>query len=70
MAEWALSSSNRPIGISSYTTKIIETLPKKFKGKLPSIEEIETELKKTDAITKPIKVVKKKATKKKSVKSE
>ena len=35
-----------PIGVSSYTTQIVESLPKEFKGKLPTIEEIEEELKK------------------------
>lgn len=70
MAEWALSSSNRPIGISSYTTKLIETLPKELKGKLPTIEEIETELKKTNALIKPTKVIKKKTTKKRTVKNK
>lgn len=46
VAEYALSTSNRPIGISNYTTKLVESLPKKFKGKLPTIEEIEDELRK------------------------
>lgn len=47
IAEYALRTSKQPIGISSYTTKLVETLPKEFKGKLPTIKEIETELSKT-----------------------
>jgi predicted nuclease of restriction endonuclease-like (RecB) superfamily len=70
VAEYALSASNRPIGISNYTTKLVESLPKKFKGKLPTIEEIEDELRKqTAAIETGKKAVKetsrKKITKKK-----
>lgn len=41
-----------PIGISSYTTKLVETLPKKFKGKLPTVEEIEAELGKSEVFEK------------------
>jgi predicted nuclease of restriction endonuclease-like (RecB) superfamily len=47
VAEYALRDINKPIGISSYTTKIVESLPKELKGKLPSIAEIEAELEKT-----------------------
>jgi len=47
IAEYALRTSKQPIGISSYTTKLVETLPKEFKGKLPTIKEIETELSKS-----------------------
>jgi len=48
VAEYALRDINKPIGIASYTTKLVESLPKEFKGKLPSIEEIEAELEKTE----------------------
>jgi predicted nuclease of restriction endonuclease-like (RecB) superfamily len=48
VAEYALSTSKQPIGISSYTTKLVETLPKEFKGKLPTIKEIEAELSKSE----------------------
>lgn len=44
VAEYALRDINKPIGVSSYTTKLVESLPKKFKGKLPTIAEIEAEL--------------------------
>lgn len=49
-AEYALRDINKPIGISSYTTKLVESLPKELKGKLPSIEEIEAELGKVEVI--------------------
>jgi len=44
VAEYALRDIKKPIGISSYTTKLVESLPKKFKEQLPSIKEIEAEL--------------------------
>ena len=64
LAEYALSTSKQPVGISSYTTKLVETLPKEFKGKLPTIKEIETELSKT-AISEKIKKCQKKKAKNK-----
>ena len=42
--EYALNNLKSPIGVSSYTTKFIEKLPKELKGKLPTIQEIEDEL--------------------------
>ena len=44
VAEYALRDLNKPIGIASYTVKLVESLPKSFKGKLPSIAELEEEL--------------------------
>jgi predicted nuclease of restriction endonuclease-like (RecB) superfamily len=52
VAEYALRDVNKPIGVSSYTTKLVESLPKEFKGKLPTIEEIEAELEKSASNTK------------------
>lgn len=52
VAEYALRNIYNPIGISSYTTKLIKSLPKKFKGKLPSIADIEAELIKNKALLK------------------
>jgi predicted nuclease of restriction endonuclease-like (RecB) superfamily len=40
-AEYALRDINKPIGISEYETKILESLPNDLKGSLPTIEEIE-----------------------------
>lgn len=55
MAEYALRDVNKPIGVSSYyTAKITESLPKEFKGKLPTIEEIEAELEKSEEFLKEI----------------
>jgi len=42
-AEYALRDLNKPMGISEY--QLTESIPDKIKGKLPSIEELENELK-------------------------
>jgi hypothetical protein len=52
IAEYALRDINKPIGISSYTTKLVESLLKELKGKLPTVREIEAELGKSKAISK------------------
>ena len=44
--EYALSETKKSIGVATYKTRLIESLPKDFKGKLPSVEQIEAELKK------------------------
>jgi predicted nuclease of restriction endonuclease-like (RecB) superfamily len=44
VAEYALRDVNKPIGISQYEAKIIESLPDELKRSLPSIEQIEQEL--------------------------
>jgi len=44
IVEYALNDSKKPIGVSAF--KITESLPKHLKGELPSIEDIEEELKK------------------------
>jgi hypothetical protein len=44
VVEYALRDINKPIGISQYEAKIIESLPEELKGSLPSIEQIEQEL--------------------------
>jgi predicted nuclease of restriction endonuclease-like (RecB) superfamily len=43
LAQYSLESSSQPIGISEY--QLSKLLPANFKSSLPSIEEIETELK-------------------------
>jgi predicted nuclease of restriction endonuclease-like (RecB) superfamily len=43
LAQYALESSNQPIGISEY--ELTKLYPTNFKGTLPSIEDIENELK-------------------------
>jgi hypothetical protein len=47
IVEYALRDTRKPIGVSGY--KLIESLPKKLQGKLPSIQELETELSKDKA---------------------
>jgi len=44
--QYALESSSQPIGVSEY--KLSKLLPKNYKSNLPSIKEIEKELKKMD----------------------
>lgn len=43
IAEYALKDINKPIGVSEY--RITESIPANLKGKLPTIEELEKELK-------------------------
>ena len=43
VVEYALRENNKPIGIASYETKILESLPENLKGSLPTAEEIEAE---------------------------
>jgi predicted nuclease of restriction endonuclease-like (RecB) superfamily len=44
LAEYALRDVKKPIGVAEWKTKITRALPKKLKGNLPTIEEIEAEL--------------------------
>jgi len=43
IVEYALRDTRKPIGVSGY--KLTETLPRKLKSELPSVEELETSLK-------------------------
>jgi predicted nuclease of restriction endonuclease-like (RecB) superfamily len=61
--EYALRRCSSPIGVSSYETKIIKSLPKNLQSQLPTVEEIEAEL---STIETPVKTILKKLTKKKS----
>lgn len=45
IVEYALRDLKRPIGVARWETKIVRALPKRFAGILPSIEQIEEELK-------------------------
>ena len=45
-AQYALESSSQPLGISSY--ELSKLVPEKFKGSMPTIEEIETQLMDSD----------------------
>lgn len=43
VVEYALRDNYKPIGVSSFETKIMESLPENLKGSLPTIEELEAE---------------------------
>lgn len=44
IAEYALRDMSKPIGVSQWETKLVQSLPKHLRGTLPTIEEIEAEL--------------------------
>ncbi|MGP0066252.1 MAG: PDDEXK nuclease domain-containing protein, partial [Isosphaeraceae bacterium] len=46
VAEYALRDLSKPVGISTYITKLVESLPPALRGSLPSPEALEAELKK------------------------
>jgi predicted nuclease of restriction endonuclease-like (RecB) superfamily len=50
VAEYSLRDINKPIGIAGYETKIVKNLPKNLKSSLPTIKEIEAELKKKEIL--------------------
>lgn len=41
IAEYALRDLSKPIGVSGYVTKLVDSLPKSLKGSVPSVSEIE-----------------------------
>ncbi|HLJ31406.1 MAG TPA: PDDEXK nuclease domain-containing protein [Candidatus Babeliales bacterium] len=49
-AEYALRDIKKPIGVAGYETILVESLPKNLKGSLPTIKEIEAELKKQEML--------------------
>ena len=44
VVEYALRNFRKPIGVAEWETKIVKKLPAEFKGSLPTVEEIEAEL--------------------------
>lgn len=44
LVEYALGSTNRPISVAEWETKLTQSLPDSLRGSLPTIEEIEAEL--------------------------
>ena len=46
VAEYALRDLSKPVGISSYVTKLVESLPPALRGSLPSPKDLEAELRK------------------------
>ncbi len=53
IAEYALRDIHKPIGVAGWETKLVESLPKNLRGSLPTIEELEAELSRKPAPTKP-----------------
>ena len=49
VAEYALRDLAKPVGVSSYITKLVESLPPALRDSLPSPKELEAELKKDAA---------------------
>ncbi len=44
VAEYALRDIAKPVGISSYVTRLVESLPADLRGSLPTVAELEAEL--------------------------
>jgi hypothetical protein len=44
--EYALRDVKKPIGVAQWQTRLVESLPKKLSGSLPTIAELENELQK------------------------
>ena len=44
VVEYALRDLKKPIGVAQWETKLVKSLPREFKGSLPTIEELEKEL--------------------------
>jgi hypothetical protein len=42
--EYALRDLKKPIGVAAWRTRLVESLPKRLHGRLPTIEQIEKEL--------------------------
>ena len=42
--DYALRDINKPIGVADFETKMMESLPEELKGKLPTVEELESHL--------------------------
>jgi hypothetical protein len=45
VAEYALRDLAKPVGVSSYVTKLVASLPAAFRSALPSPKELAAELK-------------------------
>ncbi|MCX6842662.1 MAG: PDDEXK nuclease domain-containing protein [candidate division WOR-3 bacterium] len=44
IVEYALRDVKKPIGVAEWRTRLVRTLPRQYKGSLPTIEELEAEL--------------------------
>ena len=45
IAEYALRDIAKPVGVSSYVTRMVESLPQELQSSLPAVAELEAELK-------------------------
>jgi len=45
VAEYALRDIAKPVGISNYVTKLVETLPRELQSSLPTVADLEAEMK-------------------------
>lgn len=50
VVEYALRDLKKPIGVAGWETKLVEKLPKALKGSLPTVEEIEAELRHDEGV--------------------
>lgn len=48
VVEYALQDLTKPIGVSSFTFQLLESLPEKLKGQLPTVEQLEAEMGSTE----------------------
>jgi YhcG PDDEXK nuclease domain len=55
IAEYALRDLGKPIGVSDYVTKLVDSLPKSLKGAVPSVAELEKGLAPKQPIAAPVK---------------
>ncbi|MCX6902431.1 MAG: PDDEXK nuclease domain-containing protein [Verrucomicrobia bacterium] len=53
IAEYALRDLHKPIGVSGYVTRLVESLPKALQAAVPSVKEIESGLAASEAAPRP-----------------
>ncbi|MEI6390445.1 MAG: PDDEXK nuclease domain-containing protein [Verrucomicrobiota bacterium] len=53
IAEYALRDMNKPIGVSGYVTRLVETLPQPLREAIPSVREIERGLARDETSVRP-----------------
>jgi hypothetical protein len=49
VAEYALRDMVKPIGIAEWQTRLVRSLPEELRGSLPTIAELEEELRKVES---------------------
>jgi predicted nuclease of restriction endonuclease-like (RecB) superfamily len=53
VAEYALRDIAKPVGVSSYVTRLVESLPADLRGSLPTVAQLEAELQAAQETPKP-----------------